>query len=108
MSPWTSPLTSLQISSSTKVRLIELIKQLNHRAKIIEAKYSQVDVKEIVNTGMFSLEVAQSGYGWLQDLHAMTVREVCQKTKEYRFEYVVLLTHGVGQWKKCHHTQAGD
>ncbi|KAF4472806.1 family inorganic phosphate transporter [Fusarium albosuccineum] len=64
------------IDSKTKPRLLDLIKTLNHRAKIIESSYGKVDVKQLVNTGMFNLQVAQSGYGWLQDLHAMTVREV--------------------------------
>ncbi|KAF5006934.1 hypothetical protein FDECE_6710 [Fusarium decemcellulare] len=64
------------INSKTKPRLLDLIKTLNHRAKIIESSYGKVDVKQLVNTGMFNLQVAQSGYGWLQDLHAMTVREV--------------------------------
>lgn len=59
-----------------KSRIITLIKQLNHRAKIIESSHGAVDVKEIVNTGLFSLELAQTGYGWLQDLHEMTIREV--------------------------------
>ncbi|PCD42310.1 hypothetical protein AU210_004840 [Fusarium oxysporum f. sp. radicis-cucumerinum] len=64
------------VDASTKPRLLDLIKKLNHRAKILESSYGKVDVKQIVNTGMFNLQVAQSGYGWLQDLHAMTVREV--------------------------------
>ncbi|KAJ4003737.1 hypothetical protein NW752_011160 [Fusarium irregulare] len=64
------------VDASTKPRLLDLIKRLNHRAKVIESSYGKVDVKQIVNTGMFNLQVAQSGYGWLQDLHAMTVREV--------------------------------
>ncbi|KAL6692794.1 cobW domain-containing protein [Trichoderma pleuroticola] len=64
------------VNDETKARILELVKQLNHRAKILESKYSKVDVKELVNTGLFNLEHAQSGYGWLQDLHAMTVREV--------------------------------
>ncbi|WZH46639.1 hypothetical protein QYS62_007729 [Fusarium acuminatum] len=64
------------VDQSTRPRLIDLIKKLNHRAKILESSYGKVDVKQIVNTGMFNLEVAQSGYGWLQDLHDMTVREV--------------------------------
>ncbi|EMT66591.1 Putative metal chaperone YciC [Fusarium odoratissimum] len=64
------------VDVSTKPRLLDLIKKLNHRAKILESSYGKVDVKQIVNTGMFNLQVAQSGYGWLQDLHAMTVREV--------------------------------
>ncbi|TQS34214.1 hypothetical protein Golomagni_05411 [Golovinomyces magnicellulatus] len=64
------------IRKETKGQILDLIKQLNHRAKIIESTYGKVDVKDLVNTGLFKLEVAQSGYGWLQDLHAMTVREV--------------------------------
>ncbi|RFU80760.1 family inorganic phosphate transporter [Trichoderma arundinaceum] len=64
------------INDDTKARVLDLVKKLNHRAKILESKYGRVDVKELVNTGLFNLEVAQSGYGWLQDLHAMTVREV--------------------------------
>ncbi|KAM0205758.1 hypothetical protein ACHAPA_011152 [Fusarium lateritium] len=64
------------VDQSTRPRLLDLIKKLNHRAKILESSYGKVDVKQIVNTGMFNLEVAQSGYGWLQDLHDMTVREV--------------------------------
>lgn len=53
-----------------------MIKQLNHRAKLIEANYGKVDVGQIVNTGLFNLSTAQLGPGWLQDLHEMTVREV--------------------------------
>ncbi|GJN85323.1 hypothetical protein PLIIFM63780_008890 [Purpureocillium lilacinum] len=64
------------VNEETKNETRGLIKRLNHRAKIIEASYGKVDVKELVNTGLFKLDVAQSGYGWLQDLHAMTVREV--------------------------------
>ncbi|KAF4986142.1 hypothetical protein FGRMN_10966 [Fusarium graminum] len=64
------------VDRSTRPRLLDLIKKLNHRAKILESTYGKVDVQEIVNTGSFNLETAQSGYGWLQDLHAMTVREV--------------------------------
>ncbi|KAG7132815.1 putative metal chaperone YciC like protein [Verticillium longisporum] len=64
------------VDAQTRASLIELIKKLNHRAKILETSYGKIDVKEIVNTGLFSLEQAQTGYGWLQDLHDMTVREV--------------------------------
>ncbi|KAM0474515.1 hypothetical protein ACHAPX_007459 [Trichoderma viride] len=64
------------VNDELKTQILNLVKQLNHRAKILESKYGKVDVKELVNTGLFNLEVAQAGYGWLQDLHAMTVREV--------------------------------
>ncbi|KAF4981968.1 hypothetical protein FZEAL_2314 [Fusarium zealandicum] len=64
------------IDEKTKPRLLDRIQKLNHRAKVIESSYGRVDVRQIVNTGMFNLQEAQSGYGWLQDLHDMTVREV--------------------------------
>ncbi|KAL7923271.1 P-loop containing nucleoside triphosphate hydrolase protein [Trichoderma austrokoningii] len=64
------------VDDQVKAKILDIVKQLNHRAKILESKYGKVDVKELVNTGLFNLETAQAGYGWLQDLHAMTVREV--------------------------------
>ncbi|KAI6791896.1 hypothetical protein KC361_g7017 [Hortaea werneckii] len=64
------------VDAKTKQRILDLMKKLNHRAKIIETSYGKLNVKEIVNTGMFNLEAAQTGYGWLQDLHEMTLRQV--------------------------------
>ncbi|KXH29111.1 CobW/HypB/UreG [Colletotrichum simmondsii] len=64
------------VTKTDRARVLDLIKKLNPRAKILESSYSKIDVKEIVNTNTFDLKVAQSGVGWLQDLHAMTVREV--------------------------------
>ncbi|KAF6824870.1 CobW/HypB/UreG [Colletotrichum plurivorum] len=69
------------ISKDDRARVLDLIKKLNHRAKILEANYSRIDVNEIVNTNTFDLQVAQSGVGWLQDLHAMTVREINGRKK---------------------------
>lgn len=77
-----------QISNETREEVKSLIKKLNHRAKIIESCRGKVSVAEIINTGLFKLDVAQSGYGWLQDLHAMTVREVRILVVVYR--------HGLG------------
>ena len=64
------------VDRPTRRRMIELISKLNHRAHIIESSYGRINVAEIINTGLFDLERAQTGYGWLQDLHAMTLREI--------------------------------
>ncbi|KAH8096658.1 P-loop containing nucleoside triphosphate hydrolase protein [Cristinia sonorae] len=69
------------VDDAIRKSVTDLIKSLNHRAKIIEASYGKVNPKEIVNTGLFDLERAQTGYGWLQDLHDMTLREVNGKAK---------------------------
>lgn len=71
------------MDAPTKARVIDLIRKLNRRAKLLESSYGKIDVKEIVNTGMFNMEHAQTGYGWLQDLHEMTLREVCVMTSYY-------------------------
>lgn len=42
------------VSKQHRARTLELIKKLNHRAKVIEATRGKIDVKEIVNTGMVS------------------------------------------------------
>ena len=64
------------VSQETRTSIRSLIKKLNHRAKVLETDYGKIDVREIVQTGLFDLERARTGYGWLQDLHEMTVREV--------------------------------
>ncbi|CAG9977771.1 unnamed protein product [Clonostachys byssicola] len=64
------------VDDHTKGRILSLLKQLNHRARVFETRYSRIDPRRILNTGLFNLEVAQTGYGWLQDLHAMTVQEI--------------------------------
>ncbi|CAH0054242.1 unnamed protein product [Clonostachys solani] len=64
------------VDDHTRGRILSLLKQLNHRARVVETRYSKIDPRQILNTGLFNLEVAQTGYGWLQDLHAMTVQEI--------------------------------
>ncbi|ROT36453.1 CobW/HypB/UreG, nucleotide-binding domain-containing protein [Sodiomyces alkalinus F11] len=64
------------VDNKTRSRVRDLISNLNHRAKVIETTHGKVDVTEIVNTGLFNLDIAKTGYGWLQDLHAMSLREV--------------------------------
>ena len=64
------------VAANDLARVHDLINKLNPRAKVIESNYGKIDVKKILNTNSFDLSVAQTGVGWLQDLHAMTVREV--------------------------------
>ncbi|GJC77383.1 COBW domain-containing protein [Colletotrichum liriopes] len=98
------------VSKTDRSRVLDLVKKLNPRAKILEASYSRIDVKEIVNTNTFDLKVAQSGVGWLQDLHAMTVREVNGRkaitpkpeTEEYNGEFFLATRpHRAGDWSQA-------
>jgi G3E family GTPase len=69
------------VDEQTKDKVVQIVKQLNPVAKTIEAQYSKVDVKEIINTGRFDYMKAASGSGWLQSLHEMTQRDVGGKTR---------------------------
>jgi G3E family GTPase len=46
------------------------IKKLNPGAKIIRSTFSKVHPKEILNTGLFDFEEAQSSAGWQKELEA--------------------------------------
>ncbi len=49
-------------------RLKAVIKTLQPKAKIIETDYSQVDIKEILDTNLFDFEKALTSAGWIQEL----------------------------------------
>lgn len=53
-----------------------LVRTLNREAKILHAAYGKVNVGDLVNTGLFSLDKAQTSSGWMRDLHELMLREV--------------------------------
>lgn len=81
------------IDLKTKERILALAKNLNASAEVLEAKYSKINVKEIINTTMFTFEKAAMGAGWLKSLLKLTIREINgtskmvlkPKTEEYAF-----------------------
>ena len=56
-------------------RVKAAIRALNTRAEIIEATHSKVDLKKILNTNKFNLELAQSSSGWMKTLRGEEVSE---------------------------------
>jgi G3E family GTPase len=64
------------VDAQTLGRVRAYVKVLNPTAKVLESKYSKVDVKEILNTGSFDFAEAVASPGWLRSLHEMTVVDV--------------------------------
>jgi G3E family GTPase len=56
-----------------------IIKTLSPDAKVIETKFSKVDLKEILNTKLFDFEKAQESPGWMKELNGEHIPE----TEEY-------------------------
>ena len=60
-------------------RLTAILKTLNTHAKIIPIAEGQVNIDEVLNTGLFNFERAQQAPGWLKEMRGEHVPE----TEEY-------------------------
>jgi G3E family GTPase len=52
-----------------------VLRSLNTSARIVHSSFGAVDVKDIIDTGLFSMEKAQQAPGWLQVLRGAEVSE---------------------------------
>jgi G3E family GTPase len=60
-------------------KIKQLIKTLNPSAKLLTSVKSDVDIGQLLNTGLFDYEKAALGAGWLRSLH----EEMKPETEEY-------------------------
>lgn len=67
------------ISGPERDLLKALLMRLNPNAKLLEATFGQIPLKEILDTGRFDFEAAAQAPGWLQELRGSHVPE----TEEY-------------------------
>ena len=56
------------VSQSEVKNLKDIITKLNPKAKVIKTEYSRVDINEVVGTGRFDFEEAESSAGWIQEI----------------------------------------
>ena len=64
------------VDAEIRQRIRGLVSKLNPQARIIEANFAQVDMKEVLGTAKFDFEKAATSMGWLQSLHEMSKREI--------------------------------
>ncbi|ETI25035.1 hypothetical protein G647_04405 [Cladophialophora carrionii CBS 160.54] len=64
------------VDKNSRKRIHAIVKQLNPSARVFEANYSKVDLREVIGTQTFSFEKAATGMGWLQSLHDLAKREI--------------------------------
>jgi G3E family GTPase len=73
-------LNKTDLVTAEQVGLIrKLIQKLNSEAKIIEAARGQVDLHEILHTGLFDFEKTSQSAGWIEELQ----KEHTPETEEY-------------------------
>lgn len=68
-----------------KVKLV--VKKLQPKAKIIEANYSKVDVKEIIDTNSFDFEEAVMSAGWAEELDKHIEEDEEEEEHEHHHEH---------------------
>lgn len=59
--------------------LLAVIKKLNPEAKLIKTKNSQVELNQVISTGLFDYEKAEASAGWIKELE----NEHTPETEEY-------------------------
>ncbi|MDX1972474.1 MAG: zinc metallochaperone GTPase ZigA [Candidatus Sumerlaeia bacterium] len=74
------------VDEKTKGQIRGLIHKLNPRAKVIETKYSQLPLREVLNTNRFNIEEARSSPDWLKE--ARTGEHVSE-SEEYGISHFV-------------------
>ncbi len=67
------------VEKHTLKELKAILRKFNAKAKIIETAFSQINPKEILNTGLFDFEEASNAAGWIAELN----QEHTPETEEY-------------------------
>ncbi len=83
-----------QITDEEKAKAIAVIKALQSDAKIIEARYGEVDVKEILDTHRFDYDKILSSPGWLKAMESEDEDQNAEsgETEEYGISTFVYQT----------------
>ena len=77
------------VSEEEREQLVRVVSTLNPKAKILCTSYSKVDLKEILNSHLFSMEEAQMSAGWLDSLKESKHGEIKTETDEYNISSFV-------------------
>lgn len=73
-------LNKTDLLSEEKVKEVEdILKRFNPEAKIVKSSFSKVDLKEVLDTGLFDFEKSSMSAGWIKELQGEHIPE----TEEY-------------------------
>lgn len=82
-------LNKIDLISKSKLNTLKAsLTKLNPVATIIISEYGKIDVKKVLNTGLFHYEEAENSAGWMRELEGAHTPE----TEEYGITSFVLVT----------------
>ncbi len=75
-------LNKIDLASQDELKTVKaIIRSLNAKAKLLETTMSQIDLDEVIDTGLFDLEEAQEHPMWVQELS--NFKDHVPETEEY-------------------------
>ncbi len=72
-----------ELNDDEKKRVRSIIKGLQPTAKYIETDWGKVDIKEVIHTGLFSIQKAENSALWIQELQSGGHSNHTPETEEY-------------------------
>jgi G3E family GTPase len=92
------------VSKHEVKELKAIIRKLNADAKIIESSFSKIDLKDVLNTGLFDFDKASQSAGWMKELQK---EQHTPETEEYGISSFVFRDkrpfHPERFWKYVNH-----
>jgi len=83
-------LSKIDLVSEDEIdKVKKIIKKLNQGAEIISIKNGEIDLKKVLNTGLFSMDNAELNAGWLKEIRGEHIPE----TEEYGISSFVFKTN---------------
>ena len=94
-------LNKIDLISDNELKIVEgIIRGLNAKAKIIKTKLSNVDLNEVMGSGLFNLNEAKEHPLWAQELY--NFKDHIPETEEYGISSFVYLAREPFDPKKIH------
>jgi G3E family GTPase len=91
-----------RVEQAELARLEALLRRFNPAAQVVRAQFGQVDLAQVLGTGLFDFERAQAAPGWLKEMRGEHVPE----TEEYGVSSFVYRArrpfHPQRFWDFCH------
>ena len=77
------------VTVEEREEVMRVVKTLNPKAKILATSYSKLDLKEILNSNLFSMEEAEESPGWLVSMQEDHGEEMKTESEEYGIDSFV-------------------
>jgi G3E family GTPase len=75
-----------KVTTHEKEQILKIIKTLNPNAEVYETRYSRIELKKVLNTGLFTMEKAALAPMWLKEAR---IGEHVSETEEYGIQSFV-------------------